>query len=119
MDGEQDDSERKNWMKRHNWAKCREPFKTELDTIASQWIEGSLSNEQLALEMWQLWSKMRLVESPAGETAVDLSDVRSQLGILAESLCTAALHPQLTPEERRNVLEHIRQIDGDGTDIHR
>jgi hypothetical protein len=107
-------------MKRHSWAKCREPFKTELDTLGSQWIEGALTHEQLALELWQLWSRMRFVEAPSEGAVIDVADVQRQAEVLAEALCAAQLRPATSLQDRREILEHMCQIGGhDGSDIHR
>ncbi len=69
-------------VKRHKWANCREPFCTELETLSFQWIEGGLSNAELALELWEVWSKIRLSQcsaKPAPESALAIVENRLEV----------------------------------------
>ena len=116
-----DESGGKQWGKRINWANCREPYKNELDTLASHWIEGAISNGELAIELWQMWSEVKFVTEPSeGLPKIDLSDVQKQMGTLAEAmLAINGLSPKTTPEERRRFLDRSREVDGEGNDHHR
>lgn len=101
----------KQWSKRYSWASCREPFKTEFDTLASHWIEGQLTNEGLALELWQLRDKLQFSEGPSKmHSGVPLSDVQSDLDTIVNAMLGATLYPSTTPEERRALLDHSRSV---------
>ena len=103
----------KQWSRRYSWASCREPFKTEFDTLASLWIEGQLSNEVLALELWQLRDKLQFSEAPSKTLAgVPLPDVQSELETIVQAMLGATLYPSTTTEERRALLDHSRSVRG-------
>lgn len=103
------DEYEKKWSKRCAWANCREPYKTQLDTLGSHWIEGSLSNEGLAFEAVQLLSELEWVRKPSsGSTVIPMTDVVTQLQILTEAMLAASTHPDLTPELRREALDFMR-----------
>lgn len=51
--------ENRAWQKRVAWAKCAEPHKTVLDTLASHWIDGDLSDGDLALELLKMQVSLR------------------------------------------------------------
>lgn len=110
----------KQWLKRVDWAVCREPYRTELNTIASHWIEGTISNGDLALELWDIWSKIKFVEAPTATLAgIPLTDVHSQLNILVEAMQSAALNSEISSEDRREVLENLRRRSGNDSGQHR
>jgi hypothetical protein len=113
-------SAEKRWSKRYNWAICREPYKTELDAIASQWIEGALSNEELAFEAVQMLSELEWVVQP-GETTpkLCLNDVIAQVKILTEAMLSASEHPKQTSERRRQALDFMRLEFGKEGDLSR
>ncbi len=101
----------KQWSKRYSWASCREPFKTEFDTLASHWIEGQLTNEGLALELWQLRDKLQFSDGPSKtHSGVPLSDVQSDLDTIVNAMLGATLYPSTTREERRELLDHSRSV---------
>ena len=103
------------WMKRYPWANCREPFKTELDTLASHWIEGQLSNEALALEILQIRQRAESVsESMDTLFGQKLEDVITQVKILTDTLLSAMLDPAITPEGRRSALDFMRNQQNGG-----
>lgn len=105
------DENRKEWSRRYSWASCREPFKTELDTLASHWIEGHLSNESLALELWQLRDKLQFSEAPSRTlSGVPLFDVQSDLDTIVRAMLGATLYPSTTQEERHALLDHSRSV---------
>lgn len=107
-------------MKRHNWAECREPYKTELNTLASHWIEGELSHESLAFEILKVQSEIDDIDiALEDKTTPRLDDVRSQLKILAEAMLSASLDLSLTPSQRRQALDFIRDHDGPPRGNHR
>lgn len=102
------------WSKRGNWAKCREPYKTEFDTLASHWIEGELSNEKLALELWEMAETLLFVEAPTKliGTQGSLPDVHLELNIVVTAMLSANLYPANTPctrDERLDLLEQARR----------
>lgn len=107
------------WMKRQKWANCCEPFCTELETLSSQWVEGALSNEELALELWEVWSKLRwsqVSEKPSPASAL----VEDRIAVLVESLLSATQHESATPEERMERLQHsLRELGSDRTGPYR
>ena|SRR5260370_31816076 len=110
----------KEWSKRYGWANCREPYKTELDTLGSHWIEGALSNEQLALEAVRLLSELEWVSQPdPSSRAVRLDDVILHVKILTEAMLSATLQPQITPEQRRQLLDSMREHFGKREDLGR
>lgn len=103
------------WMKRYPWAICREPFKTELDTLASHWIEGQLSNEALALEILQIRQRAESVsESMDTLFAQKLEDVIAQVKILTDTLLSTMLDPSITSEGRRSALDFMRNQQNGG-----
>ncbi|MBC7818254.1 MAG: hypothetical protein IAG10_15315 [Planctomycetaceae bacterium] len=106
--------DQKQWSKRYTWAKCREPYKTELDALASLWIEGTLSNEELALELWQFRDTLQASEAPSKTLAgTTLPDVHSDLEILVGAMISASLYPSTTEQERRALLEHSRNMQSE------
>lgn len=106
-----EDSGEKNWSKRINWATCREPYKTELEAISTLWVEGQLTHGDLALELWDMWSKKKFVETATKTLAgVPLPDVQLQMEILVEAMRKATIYPTTTPEERRELLENSRTL---------
>jgi hypothetical protein len=97
--------------RRHDsWARCREPYKATIDALASRWIEGALSNTELALELWKLHlqqlDKTRLENDlKPGFTIQDLMDIEADLVCLAEAMCLESANPNArNPEIRRNWL---------------
>lgn len=116
------DSESSNWQKRIAWAKCREPYKTTLDTLASHWIDGVLSHADLALELWKLHHKCRekiQMESEVkpGRSKFNLADVETDLGCLAEAMCMASDdHSAHALENRKAVLAACIEVDRDDPD---
>ncbi len=94
----------KQWSKRYSWSQCSEPYKTQLDAIGSQWIEGALSNEELAFEAVQMLSEMDAVPGPRDDV------IKSQLRILTEAMLGTAERPPeaQTAELRRHLLDHVR-----------
>ena len=118
--GNVDESGDKQWSKRISWANCREPYKTELDTLGSHWIEGALSNEELAFEAVQFlseldWSRQLRSDPTTGR----LDDVILQVKILTEAMLSASLHPNITPELRREALNFMRTEMGKDDSIER
>ena len=118
--GDEEAEKRKQWSQRISWAKCIEPYKTELDTIGSHWIEGQLSNGELALELWEQWSSTKFSEMPSSTLpGTPLPDVQAQIEILAEALLAAELYPKTTPEERRELLDNQLARFGKDSNLHR
>lgn len=112
-----DESEQKQWSQRYSWADCREPYKTELDTLGSHWIEGALSNAELALEAVKLLSELDFVSNPgSGAETIRLDDVTKQVKILTEAMLSAELQPSSTPQERRQFLDSMRIEFGEWQD---
>lgn len=108
-----EEADGKKWRKRVIWADCREPYKTELEALASMWIDGGLSHGELAIELWEMWSKKKFVEKATKTLAgVPLPDVQGQMEILVEAMRMAAMYPTTTPEERRDLLENSRSLFG-------
>lgn len=102
------ESSGKQWSKRHNWAKCREPYKTQLDDLGSKWISGSLSNEALAFEAVKLLDQVEWIQQPSKSLeVVPMGDVISQIKILTKTMLAAAPHKNVTPEHRREGLDYI------------
>lgn len=106
-----DEPVEKQWSKRHNWAACGEPYKTQLDALGSLWIEGSVSNEELACEALELLSEFGWAD-PGDPGCMDgsMDAVISQVKILTEALVAMRwrLPETQTPEARRHVLDSIR-----------
>ena len=61
---EMSDSAHKQSTDRLAWASCREPYKSELDQLASLWINGVLSDEKLAFRALQMQSELDWVSQP-------------------------------------------------------
>ena len=104
-----DESEGNKWSTEVRWAKCSEPYKTQLERLASRWIKGSLPNERLAVELWNLTSHLRVFEGMTSQGGlrppVPDRDVRSQIELLADAMLLATKHPSSKPKERRKLLE--------------
>ena len=99
--------------KPYRWAQCGEPYKTELDTLGSLWIEGVLSDKELALEAVQLLSNLEWVRRPSESPAlVQTDDAITQAKILTEAMLASTVHPDMTPELRREALEFMRSEFG-------
>lgn len=114
------DKKQTEWTKRHNWAQCREPYKTELDTLGSHWIEDALTNEQLAFEVLKTLSDVRWAGDPGGAAQkIPVDDVVGQLKILSEAMLTAAMDPKATAEDRRRILDTTREQYGPGGELAR
>jgi hypothetical protein len=115
-----DSAEEKQWSKRYAWAVCREPYKTQLDTLGSHWIEGTLSNESLAFEAIQLLSHLDWIRRPSqGISALPMQDVIIQVQIITEAMLAASLHPEMTPDLRREALDFMRSEFSSGKQIDR
>ena len=113
-----DDSEQRNWQKRFQWAKCREPYKTQLDTLASHWLEGALSNEELALELWKFQvNRIGHEEDHEGTGKLNLKDVDADIQILANAVCDVShcydKATPATPDDRRISLNTCIQQERD------
>jgi hypothetical protein len=100
-----DRSDNKQWSKRYNWAQCFEPYKTQLDAIGSQWIEGALSNEELAFEAVQMLSEMDWMRLPSD------SVITNQVKVLTEAMLAVSERPQemQTPDARRYAIDNMRE----------
>jgi hypothetical protein len=117
------ESEKNAWSAPGGWAKCREPYKTQLDAIANGWIEGTKSHADAALELWTLrlayLDKVRRgIEEEKGPlthisftevsaaAASKMKDVESDVHALSDAVCNAALpNAAHNPEERRMELD--------------
>jgi len=102
-----DEGEGKQWRKRISWAQCCEPFKTELDTLASHWIEGALSREDLSLELWKQFAKCNVRDKQnEGKPIFDLVDVAVDLRILVNAMLAEDYsRTETNSESRRTWLE--------------
>ncbi len=102
-----DGAEGKRWRKRISWARCREPFKTELNTLATHWIEGALSHEELALELWKHFAKCQeRAEHNQVNPMLDLTDVAVDLRILVNAILADDFsRTKTTPDSRRAWLD--------------
>ena len=73
-----------------SWAKCEEPHKSILDTLASHWIEGQLQDGSLALEILKLQTAITDSEREAlaekRRVPKELATARRELQILATAL---------------------------------
>jgi hypothetical protein len=106
-----DEPVEKQWSKRHSWATCHEPYKTELDAIGSQWIEGALSNEELAFEAVQMLSELEWVSQPGkSHTKICMDDVIGQVKVLTEAMLAVSERPpeMQTPESRQQALDFMQ-----------
>ena len=114
-----DESEDSNWQKRVSRANCREPYKTALDTLASLWIEGAISDTELALELWKVHNDCRNaiddhdIQNSGkmfGRKRLDLTDVEREILILADCVTVACDIPKgkSDPELRNTWLEVMR-----------
>lgn len=83
-------SEETNWQPRRSWAKCREPYRTTLNTIASHWLEGAMTHEELAVELWKLRTKRVDEEQSNPSFFRKFKDVDADIQILADAICDAA-----------------------------
>lgn len=108
------------WSKRYQWATCRDLYRNELDTIGSHWIEGTISNEELAFEIVKLLSEVYWVRNvdPA-RPPVPLDDVVGDIRILSEAMLSAALQPESSPALRREFLDFMKADFGKGNDLAR
>lgn len=106
----------KQWSKQYNWATCQEPYKTELDTYGSHWIEGTLTDAELALELLKIQFALGWHGEPGpGSHLPKMTDVLSQVAILVDALCSSVKldSERGTPESRREWLDDTRQHAAD------
>lgn len=97
------------WSRRPNFAKCREPYKTQLDTVAYQWVTGVLTNEEVAFEAVQLLAEIEWVQQPDSQSRVlPLDDVAADVKLLTEAMLAAVSHPDQTEELRQQALNAAR-----------
>lgn len=114
------DENEANWSKCYSWAQCREPYKTDLDTLGSHWIGGVVTNEQLAFEAVHMLSNVDWVSQPNGlHRRLPLDDVVGQIKILTEAMLTASLRPTTTPDQRRQILDRTRNELGPRNELTR
>lgn len=119
---DESNKKQKQWSVNVKWAKCREPYKTELDGVATLWIEGQISNEELALELWMMWSKKRFAETVTKSPAIDPKmngPVQEQIEILVEAMRMALQMESATPDERHQLLELSRSHGGRREELQR
>ena len=106
MEESEEREESRSWQKRMSWAECAEPHKTVLNTIASHWIEGEISNGEVALEA--LRERARIVDQLRGAREArsrppkELEAVSRELDILIEAIADAERESKIdSPETRR------------------
>lgn len=89
------------------WAKCREPFKTKIDNLSSQWIQGSVSDERLALEILTMQARVEVLSQPHPDAMKSpMDDVTSQLQILTDTMLSIRQQEHDTWSKlRRHVLD--------------
>jgi hypothetical protein len=107
MDGPADNQ----WSRRYDWATCHEPYRTQLNAIGSQWIEGALSNEELAFEAVQMLSDLEWIAQPGkSHKKLPMDDVIGQVKILTEAMLAVSERPRemQTPELRRQAVDFMR-----------
>ena len=100
------------------WARCREPFKTKIDNLSSQWVHGSVSDEQLALEILTMQARTEFVSLPHPESfRIPMEDVTSQLKILTETMLSIRQQEHAERiERRRHVLDCVIEETGHASD---
>lgn len=102
---------KREWHKRYSWAKCREPDKTQLDTLGSLWVEGELSNEGLALEVVQLLSDLEDWGNPKPDSSpYRQEDVIAQVKVLTQAMLAVSEYPsaQQNSQMRRQALDFVQ-----------
>jgi hypothetical protein len=90
-----------------HWAQCQEPYKTHINRLTSQWVNGSVTNSEMALRLWDVWFKMSVKQHLAHRPI--LHDVQSHVEALANTLMFdqakfEELKQHLTREERLQLL---------------
>lgn len=97
-----------NWMNRIAWARCREPYRTELNTIGSHWVEGTLTDEALAVEVLTLLVELDWVEQPStAHSKVNLTDVSKEAMTLANAMVMGRSTGAESVSDRRAALDTV------------
>jgi len=103
---------KRDWSKRIEWATCPEPYKTELDAIGGQWVEGVLSNEGLAFEAISILSELNWgIESNPEAPPKFSEEVFLHVRALAEAMLSTSKRPEgsLTAELRSRALKFMHE----------
>lgn len=88
------------WIKRIEWARCGQPQRNEFNSLASMWVEGSISTEELAIELLEMWHALHCLKKHLPDT----QRLESHIAVLAECVVAARGFDDRTPLERRDLL---------------
>jgi hypothetical protein len=103
------DDSQSSWTKRFGVTIRPETPDSVLQTLRAGWVEGSVTDQSLALELWRIWSDERLVAAVSrGSDQADSVRVNREVAILAEAMLASAEVGDSTAAERREFLEAAR-----------
>lgn len=115
------------WIEGVTWADCRQPYRRELDDLATMWVNDRISTRQMALKLWNLWARKRDSESKEAAPAVILrrnDRVDAQIEILVEAMRMALSREEdvefSLPDERWEFLQKsLARFGSGGKDLQR
>lgn len=85
---------------------------SELHTLSEKWVSQELTNEQFAVELWQLRSKGRFIASTLRQRKLRAQDAfDSELDVLADAMLAAHCYPTTTSADRRDFIEYCRSTN--------
>ena len=93
------------WGDTLKWADCGEPYRRNLDGLATMWIKEQISTEKLAARLWDLWARKRDSEPRKSGTAVDTVDAQIEILVDALKMTEESKTVVSTPDERQDFLE--------------
>lgn len=100
------------WGDTLKWADCGEPYRRNLDGLATMWIKEQISTEKLAARLWDLWARKRDSEPREAAPTVILRHndrVAAQIEILVEAVRMAESREEdvefSLPDERWEFLQ--------------
>lgn len=110
---ESDEEKTTRWLKRIEWSKAREPYRTIMNTLASQWVEGAITDGELAIEILRLRDKacVQVALDLDNNRVTKLPDVEADLQILNDALLDSLQHKDLTEDGRRTTLQIAIDVD--------
>lgn len=118
------DSRSKRWQLRARWhgttvtndveaywsgslarSRCPDPYRTILDQLSRAWVEGTLSNEELAFQIVETQAEIRSAKASArGAEKTTVDDPLVHLDVLADAMLAASDQDEATAYVRREIL---------------
>jgi hypothetical protein len=78
------------WSFQVGWCRCPEPVRSELDQLTKEWLDGCVTNECLAIRLWEFWTRQEFMNSASsGRFAKSHIEVQRALTVLAYAMLAA------------------------------